>query len=63
MPLGASGEGLGSLLGSSWGLLEGPRGLSERYWGPLGAVWGLTGAVLRVMLPLVDVHEKPRGNF
>ena len=51
MPLWASGEALGGLLGSSWGLLGGS-------WRPLGAVLGPLGAVLWVMLPQVNFQKK-----
>ena len=51
MPLGAFGEGLEGLLGSSWSLLGGSRGPLGATWGPLGAVLGPLGMVLGVLLP------------
>ena len=41
MPLGASGEALGGLLGSSWDFWEGLGGLLERSWGFLERSGGL----------------------
>ena len=58
MPLEPIWEGLGDLLGSSWGLLGGSRRPLEAIWAPLGAVLGPLGMVLGGLLPQLDFQNR-----